>query len=51
MPVDEASYEIELVSVDLEAIPTEAYAAVTLAKERIGAEINKMVKRKVIGLL
>ena len=33
MPVDEASYEIELVSVDLEAIPTEAYAAVTLAKE------------------
>ena len=33
MPVDEASYKIELVSVDLEAIPTEAYAAVTLAKE------------------
>ena len=33
MSVNEASYEIELVSVDSEAIPTEAYAAVTLTKE------------------
>ena len=33
MAVDEASYEIELVSVDSETIPTEAYAAVTLTKE------------------
>ncbi len=40
MSVDEAPYEIELVSVDSEAIPTEAYAAVTLAK-KILSEIGQ----------
>lgn len=33
MSADEIQYEIELVSIDSEAIPTEAHAAVTLAKE------------------
>ena len=40
MSVDEAPYEIELVSVDSEAIPTEAYAAVTLTK-KILSEIGQ----------